>query len=72
MSGWSWFWLAWAVVGIGVETWAIKRKASGDTLSEQMWSIRKLAKQHKLNALFSVVMLGFFVWLALHFAFHFS
>lgn len=40
MSGFTKFWLAWAIVGFIVEMYAIVRGIQGGTLSEQLWFLR--------------------------------
>lgn len=66
---WPYIWLAWAVIGLTLELWALNDKAKGDTLSEQVWSLVALARKHKVVGLLHIGLIGFFVWLGLHFAF---
>jgi hypothetical protein len=39
MNGWTWFWIAFGVVGLLAEAVALMRPKFGDTLSEQIWTL---------------------------------
>lgn len=67
--------LAWAVILLGVltfEVFTIFNKEKGDTLSEQVWSLKEYLKskgplgQAGLVG-FVMSVLGFFGWMAFHF-----
>lgn len=61
VSWFTWFWIAWILAFVVVEVIALRRKAPGDTLSEQVWAVlRGRPVLWFLGA-------GFLVWLLLHF-----
>lgn len=61
-SGWGTFWLSVGTLGMGVEAYALHRKAKGDTLSETVWLETASTPRR--------VALGvFMLWLAVHFVF---
>ncbi|QEQ94035.1 membrane protein [Streptomyces phage Saftant] len=70
MTVWQWLWLGWGLTFCVIEGVALKRKASGDTLSEQVWSIfhtEKGQKWSKTTRLRRFVLLAFMAWLSVHF-----
>lgn len=71
MSGWSWYWLLWIVVGFAVpETIALVRNPK-DTLSDTVWSwfnVKTGMPIWQWNVL-HVALLGFLIWLLGHMAF---
>ena len=71
MTGWSWYWAAWLVVGFAVpETYALLTN-SRNTLSDTVWSwfgVRTGMPIWQWNVL-HIALLGFLVWLLGHMAF---
>lgn len=63
----TWVWLALISVGVGLEAYALRSRAKGDTLSEQVWSLRDLAKRYRVDAVANAVIIGTLGWMALHF-----
>ncbi len=58
------FTVLWGLIfgaGLIVEIIAIRRKGKGDTLSEHVWKLLRT------NVVVYFVVLGFFIWLVIHF-----
>lgn len=58
------FTVLWGIIGgaaLVLEIVALRRKARGDTLSEQIWALLRT------NVVVWFVRLGFFAWLIIHF-----
>ena len=77
MNGWSWYWLFWMFGGfLGPELYALFTNAR-DTLSENVWHLEDLneaqpfdfAMWTSVHWLVAVLVLGLFLWLALHLPF---
>lgn len=74
VTGWGWYWIAWAVLGFGIpETYGLLRNAQ-DTLSWQWWGIERIDFGHPFDFAgwtpahwaIAVVFFAFVVWLAGH------
>lgn len=63
LSPWGKFWTLWAGTGAVAEVIALVRHNPGDTLSEQMWAIRRNTDNQGFYTLF----LFFLLWLVWHF-----
>lgn len=70
-EGFSIFWLVWVVAAVVVELVAVRRKQSGDTLSENEWAVTGVKGDRLLPAWLAwplrVIVAGFLVWLIPHF-----
>lgn len=76
VTGWGWFWLAWMLSALAVETyWLIVNTAN--TLSRQIWGVEQLDFTHPLylaewtplHWVVTITLWLLFGWLSLHFAF---
>ena len=61
MNGFTMLWLVWVAFGVILELYTLLRKAPGDTLSEQLWSLRDYG-----SGLFSLI-IAFMLWAVYHF-----
>lgn len=64
-------WAALAVLGLGLEFAALRRRERGDTLSEHVWKIFLIKDKRNtaLGWLLRVFVLGAMTWLTMHFGF---
>lgn len=76
ITTWGWFWLAWALTGLGVEVYWLAANTA-NTLSRQLWGLEQIDFAHPLDFaewtplhyLIAVGLWLFFLWLSLHFPF---
>jgi hypothetical protein len=77
ITGWGWYWIAWAIGGFGLpETYGLIYNAK-DTLSRQFWGVEHLdfgdpldfADWTWLHYLIGIVLLAGFIWLIGHLVF---
>lgn len=62
---WPAIWIGWVLLGVVLEFIALRSKAKGDTLSENIWSMFN----HSTYGKFATYMLSaFLIWLVIHFA----
>jgi hypothetical protein len=66
-SAWTWFWLAYALIGIVAECIGLFNKLPGDTLSEQIWALRDRIGGSGWWSLGMFIGAAFFAWLLWHF-----
>lgn len=74
MTVWGWAWIGVLGLVVGFEIFTIVRRGDGDTLSEQVWTLRAWLKSKGYAgqvgwAAFVWALVGFFGWLVLHFTF---
>ena len=67
MSGWQLAWLLWALAFAVIEAAALIRRAPGDTLSEQVWSLFMPSRGERFWRFRRFVLLAFMAWLVAHF-----
>lgn len=68
---WAVAWASWIGLGIVMEIVALAMTQPGDTLSENVWELLELARQAPGGAVLvagmSMLLIGFFGWVTLHF-----
>ena len=64
-------WILWVLSGLGLEAVAIAMQQPGDTLSENVWELLDVMRAAPggafMVAAFSMLLIGFFGWVTLHF-----
>lgn len=76
VTAWGWFWLAWAMTGLGVELYWLAANAA-NTMSRQIWGLEGMDLAHPLDFaewtplhwIIAFAMWAFFAWLCVHFPF---
>jgi len=65
-DGYTWAWIAWGVAFLGIEGYALARKAPGDTLSEHIWRWFSIKHDGKAKGLRRGILGAGLAWLAWH------
>ncbi len=76
VTPWGWFWLLWALAGLGVELYWLSVNAA-NTLSRELWGVEQIDFKHPLDfaewtplhVLIAVTLWGLFAWLSVHLPF---
>lgn len=76
VTAWGYFWLAWSLVGTGVELYWVAASAA-NTLSRQIWGLEGIDLAHPLDLaewsplhwILAICLWLFFGWLSVHFPF---
>lgn len=64
----SWAWVGWILAFLVIEGLALFNKDKGDTLSENVWRwFGVKGKPSGKNSLRTMGLMGFMIWLAIHF-----
>ena len=69
MSTWTRFWIAWLLIGVTAEIYAIIQPAPGDTISEQVWALRDRLRGSSAFSLILFLTAGLAAWAIYHFAY---
>lgn len=65
----AWWWVAWAMIFVVLETIAIFNRRKGDTLSENLKKLLGIFPDRQWKVIGIVIVLGFSVWFGWHIAF---
>ena len=78
VTGWGWFWLAWALSASAVELYWVAVNAA-NTLSRQLWALEGVDPMHPLELsdwtpahwIIAIILWLFFLWMSIHIPFYY-